>query len=49
MMPNRLSPMKYFTHEEIGPSETTLSMIRQIAYTYRVMKGEGENVPLCMN
>lgn len=41
--------MKYFTHEEMNPSETTLNIIRQIAHTYRAMKGCGEPLPCCMN
>ena len=41
--------MKYFTHDENGPSETTLSIIRHIAHTYRVLKGGGDAMPLCMN
>lgn len=41
--------MKYFTLEESGPSETTLSIIRQIAHSYRAMQGDGLRQPLCMN
>lgn len=41
--------MKYFTHEELNPSETTLNIIRQIARTYRVIKGQNEAMPCCMN
>ena len=33
--------MQYFTHEDLNPSERTLSLIRQIAYTYRVAKTAG--------
>ena len=33
--------MKHFTPQDIKPSETTLSIIRQIAYTYRVAKTAG--------
>ena len=29
--------MKHFTPEDLKPSEMTLNIIRQIAYTYRVM------------
>jgi len=29
-------PMKIFTYEETHPSERTLRLIREIAYTYRV-------------
>jgi hypothetical protein len=41
--------MKYFTQEEQRPSEKTLDLIRQIAYTYRVMKFNGSNVGYCLN
>lgn len=41
--------MKYFTLEETNPSETTLNIIRQIAYTYRVLKMGGNNMPYCLN
>lgn len=30
-------PMKYFTPKNLKPRESTLNMIRQIAYTYRVV------------
>ena len=36
--------MKYFT-----PSEKTLQIIRQIAYTYRVIKVNGKNEVFCLN
>lgn len=35
--------MKHFTQEELKPSEKTLNIIRQIAYTYRVIKNNGHN------
>jgi len=38
-------PMQIFTHEETTPSEKTLRLIRQIAYTYRVVK----NQAYCLN
>ncbi len=41
--------MKYFTPKEVKPSEKTLDIIRQIAYTYRAMKGTGKAMPCCMN
>lgn len=42
--------MKYFTQEELKPSERTLDIIKQIAYTYRVIKlSDGTIVPLCLN
>ena len=41
--------MKYFTPKDLAPSETTLSIIRQVARRYRVMKGDSEALPWCMN
>jgi hypothetical protein len=41
--------MKYFTPEEMKPSEQTLNLIRQIAYTYRVVKINGRNESYCLN
>jgi hypothetical protein len=41
--------MKYFNPEEQNPSEKTLDLIRQIAYTYRVMNFNGRNVGYCLN
>jgi hypothetical protein len=41
--------MTYFTSEESRPSEKTLNLIRQIAYTYRVMKLNGHNEVYCLN
>ena len=41
--------MKYFTTEEIKPSEKTLNIIRQIAYTYRVIKVNGRKEVYCAN
>lgn len=41
--------MKYFTPEDSEPSERTLSIIRQIAYTYRAIQGKDRALPLCMN
>lgn len=42
-------PMKHFIQEEKKPSGKTLSIIRQIAYTYRVMKLNGQNEVYCLN
>lgn len=42
-------PMKYFTPEELEPSEKTLNIIKQIAYTYRVIKSNGQNEIFCLN
>lgn len=41
--------MNYFTQEELTPSEKTLSIIRQIAYTYRVIKVNGQKKVYCLN
>ena len=41
--------MQYFTPEEIRPSERTLNLIRQIAYTYRVLKSSGQPMAYCLN
>lgn len=43
-------PMKnYFTPDEIQPSEHTLCMIRQIAYTYRVIRDGRHSMSYCLN
>jgi len=42
--------MRYFTQEEIRPSERTLNIIRQVAYTYRFLKMEnGGGESYCLN
>lgn len=42
--------MRYFTQEKLNPSERTLEIIKQIAYTYRVIKmADGTSVPYCLN
>lgn len=41
--------MQNFTLEECRPSEHTLNLIRQIAYTYRVLKVNGKYEPYCLN
>lgn len=38
-------PMKIFTQEEMTPSEKTLNIIKQIAYSYRYIK----NQAYCLN
>jgi len=38
-------PMQIFTHEEMTPSERTLRIIRQIAYTYRIVNQQA----YCLN
>ena len=42
-------PMKHFTQEEHKPSAMTLTIIRQIAYTYRVIKMNGQSEAYCLN
>lgn len=42
-------PMKYFTKEENKPSNNTLNIIKQIAYTYRSIKLNGKNEAYCLN
>ncbi len=41
--------VRLFTPEELKPSEKTLNIIRQIAYTYRVIKINGKMQTLCLN
>lgn len=42
--------MNYFTSDNLQPSEKTLNIIRQIAYTYRVIKlGNGKVSGCCLN
>ena len=41
--------MTYFTHEELSPSEKTLNLIRQIAYTYRAHRMAGSVQMYCLN
>lgn len=43
------SPMKHFTQEELKPSERTLNIIRQLAYTYRVINVNGHKEVYCMS
>lgn len=42
-------PMKYFTQEELQPSEKTLNFIRQIAYSYRLAQANNRNKPYCVS
>ena len=35
--------MRYFTQEDLKPSEKTLNIIRQVAYTYRLIGHNGNN------
>ena len=39
--------MQYFTHEDLNPSERTLSLIRQIAY--RPVEINGKMESYCLN
>ena len=41
--------IRSFTSEELKPSEKTLHIIRQIAYTYRVIRINGKMQSLCLN
>ncbi|EHG17024.1 hypothetical protein HMPREF9138_00352 [Prevotella histicola F0411] len=41
--------VKLFTSEELKPSEKTLNIIRQIAYTYRAIKINGKVESFCLN
>ena len=41
--------MEYFTPEDLNPSETTLNIIRQIAYTYRAINIGGQMQGYCLN
>lgn len=42
-------PMIFSTHEELSPTEKTLNIIRQIAYTYRSLNFCGEEEYYCLN
>lgn len=41
--------MKHSTQEELKPSEKTLNIIRQIAYTYRIVNINGRKEVYCVN
>ncbi len=41
--------MQHFTQEELSPSQTTLNIIRQIAYTYRTVRNTGIVQSYCLN
>lgn len=41
--------MTLFTSEENNPTERTLNIIRQMAYTYRVAKVNGRLIPYTLN
>ncbi|MDD6854439.1 MULTISPECIES: hypothetical protein [Prevotella] len=38
-----------FTNEDFNPSERTLNLIRQIAYTYRTVEINGRKEAYCLN
>ena len=38
-----------FTPEEMRPSEKTIRLIKQIAYTYRTVKLNGKYEAFCLN
>ena len=41
--------VRIFTSDELKPSEKTLNLIRQIAYSYRVIKINGKMQTFCLN
>lgn len=41
--------MKYFTPEDLKPKESTLTLIRQIAYTYQAMRMNSKLENICFN
>ena len=41
--------VRIFISEELKPSEKTLNLIRQIAYSYRVIKINGKKQTFCLN
>lgn len=41
--------MNYFTQEEPSPSRKTLNLVRQIAYTYRMIEVNGRKEAYCLN
>ena len=42
-------PMANFTPNELKPSEKTLRLILQIAYSYKVLKKADKPCPLCLS
>ena len=40
--------MKYFTPEELNPSEVTLNLLRQLARTYRVVDIDNMKTSYCL-
>ncbi len=45
----QILPMMHFTHEELSPSEKTLNLIKQIAYTYRAHRMGSSVQMYCLN
>ena len=41
--------MGLFTQDELKPSEQTLNLIRQVAYTYRVVRMGAKKEMFCLN
>lgn len=41
--------MTFYTPEELKPSEKTLNIIRQLAYTYRAVAYNKNAYPYCVN
>ncbi len=41
--------MTYFTQDKYRPSEQTLNIIRQVAYTYRTVILNGKVESYCLN
>ena len=46
---NNLTLMGLFTQDELKPSEQTLNLIRQVAYTYRVVRMGAKKEMFCLN
>jgi hypothetical protein len=40
--------MQYFTQEDLKPSEKTLQLIRQVAYSYQLLQN-GNQKDYCLN
>lgn len=40
--------MQYFTQEDLKPSEKTLQLIRQVAYSYQLLRN-GNPKDYCLN
>lgn len=42
-------PIKIFTTEELNPSEKTLMLIRQLAYSYKTLHLNKNKKLICLN